>query len=302
MEYTKLLREAYHATFEHKGMWWLGMAVMTGGGIGSQFFSNGVQFIPDVIEDAGGGSFDEFFADPVWQQWWADSWWLVVVGLGLLMLLWIVAVLTHLVAQSGLYYGAEQARLGKPVQFGTMCVVGLKTIWRYFGFYVLLACARFLVGLAFIVALLTLAASIIGLIMVVPLLLVTVLFSWIVALLVEVFVVYCLQGMTLRQYSAWNTFSYAWKMLRQHWLDSALMAGLVWLIKLGFGLASFFLYLILIVPFAILAYVAYTSEAWLMLVLSLAVGSTVILAVWLSLKGMIQSFYAHVWHRVYASF
>lgn len=302
MEYTKLLREAYYATFEHKRMWWLGMAVLTGSGLGFRIFSNGAQYLPGALEDATGESLDELFADPVWQQWWSDSWWILFIALGCLFLFWIVALLIHLVAQSGLYYGAEQARLGKPVLFGAMCRVGVTTIGRYFGFYILLALMRFIAGLAFLIAFITLAASLVGLVFAVPLLFVTLLTSWAIALLVEVFVIYCLQGMTLRQYSSIDTFRYAWKTLQTNWLNSLLMAGVMLLIALVIGLASFCLYLILLAPFAILAYVAYTSEAWLMFGLSLAVGSLVIMAVWLTLKGMIQSFYVHVWHRVYASF
>ncbi len=303
MDYSKLIRDSYQTTFQHKRMWWLGMAVLTGSTVGGRLISTGIQEAISFSDNTElSNEIALFFNSQGMQDWWADSWWLVLVIVGLLFVLWIVAILTHLVAQSGLYFGAQQARLGQPVKFGAMCAIGVKTIWRYFGFYILLAIARFLAGLAFFISFISLLASIIGVIVAVPIIFAVMMLSWVLAIVIEVYVIFCLQGMTLNQYSSWDTFYQAWMVLRKNYLESILTAVLVILIKGALGLASFFLYLILVSPFAILVYVAYTSEAWLMFILSLVIGSLVIFSIRLLLKGMVQSFYAHLWHRLYASF
>jgi hypothetical protein len=303
VEYTKLLREAYQATWQHKRMWWLGMAILTGGSLGSNFVSNGLQIVGDSADTTElSDAIGQWWSDPAVQDWWADSWWILIVVGFLVLLFWIVALFTHLVAQSGLYHGANQARLGQPVKFGEMCKVGIQTTWNYVGFYLLFALGRAVAGLTWTVALVTLAASLIGLVLAVPLAGLSI-FAWVaINIVLETFIIYCLQGMTLQRYSGTATFGFAWQLLRQNFLDSVLASILVMLLKLAIGLATLFLYLILILPFAILAYVAYTSQGWLMAGVSSIVGGVLILALWLVLKGMVQSFYTHLWHRIYASF
>lgn len=300
MEYRQLLKESYRATFRHKRMWWLGMAVVGGGGgeVISRIIGQGI----NISLDENGETvqkMEAFFESPLLRLWLEDYWWIVLIMGVSFFLLWIAAIIFHLIARSGLYYGADQARTEQPVYFGKMVQAGVNTFWRYIGFYILLALIENAVMLLLFFNILWLALTIIGVIFAFPLLIISIFLIVPLAMALEVFVIYSLQGITLKRYGIIETMRTTWETLRHHVGENALAYLLIMLIKLVASFAVAVLVVILATPFAILAYVTYTSDAIVgagLIVFSGLLLIGVLLFIW---KGILQSFFSHFWNRVY---
>lgn len=299
MEYIQLLKKSWQATWRQKMMWWLGMAVLGGGS--SVFFRLSVDVADIALDDSSGdpSPLVEVLNDPLAQLWWQDYWWLVVVVIVALLLLWLMAIVFHLIARSGLYFGAQQARLEQSVRFSEMLHAGVQSFWRYIGFYLLFGVGKLAAQIAIIMNLLLLSATIIGLIVAVPLVVILLLLSFPLAMALEVFVIYSLQGMSLQQYSSAQTMQEAWQKLQRRPGQTALAYVLMIIVKLVVGLGGLLIALLIATPFAIFVYVAYTSQAPLLAVVSGCVGLFVLMVIGLIGKGIFISFQSHFWNRVY---
>ncbi len=295
----QLIKDSWQATWRHKNMWWLGMFVFGGGSLSWQFYNSGMNFALDSDTTSSGtvGA----LASPLWRLWLEDYWWVLMLLVFFFFIGAVVAMVLHLIAQSGLYYGANQARLGHPVQLGEMIKAGFSTFFRYLGFYVLLAVAKLVALCLIVINFIGLVWSVIGLLFVLPLFMILLLLSVPLAIAINIFVIYCLQGMTLHHHTIKQTMLPAWQRLRRYPGENALafIAGIF--IELIAGFVLLLVGALVAAPFAILAYVTYTSDAVLGLALSIISGVSLLLIILLVWKAIVRSMMSHYWHRVYAA-
>lgn len=298
MDYSQIVQDAWHATLRHKVMWWLGMGVLGGGSIVARVTFEGFNVLIESDEELSSAA-AALFESPFWRLWLEEYWWMAAIILLLFFILWIMVIVIDLIARSGLYYGANQARQHHPVHFGAMIQAGLHTFWRYVGFFIALALAKMAAVLGIAVSIISLIASVIGILFVLPFAFMALILTIPLAVGVEIFVIYSLQGMTIHRHGSIVTMQHTWQRLRTHAGDSVLAYIMMMVIQFVVRLVWWIVAMVIAAPFAILTYVAYTSDAPLGAVLSLLGGGTFLGVLWLAWKGIIQSFRSHYWHRVY---
>lgn len=294
MEYGNILKTAWQATWKHKAMWFLGMAIMTGGG---SWFTNAGGNVnltdPSDYETAamwdGIGEFLE------------EYWFLVVLVGACVLLLILVAYVCHYIAVGGMYHGAKLAKQGKPVQFWALCQAGTQTFWRVLGATIVFSLAVLVAITIAILSLILLALTIIGLVLAVPgiflLILGTLPASWIMASLYS----FTIQGIVVERLAIWPAIQAAWQLFKKNWLHTLVAYGCV----VGWQVASIIVIVLMLVviglPVAIFGVVAYTSQAWLALGLAVLAALSLFGVLALFIKGISQSFAAHAWHGFYVA-
>ncbi len=298
MSFGEILRTAWKATWKYRAMWILGMAIITGG----SGFSNLFNLIPDTDVT----QFDSF-SDYETQQYlnaledvWHNYWILIVLLVVCLVLLVVLAYVFHYMALAGMVHGAATAQTMGEVRLSELCRVGASVFFPVFGISILFGLGTLALSVCVIVVLLLLAITIIGLVVAIPLAIVLLLAVIPAAWMINAWYQYALRGVVIRRLSMFASLQQGWTNMIATW-QNALLAGLVRSIwTLATGMILFMASLVIIVPLAFLGYLAYTSQAWLALGLIALIGMALLLSIGLILKGITQSFYAHLWHGLYA--
>ena len=299
MNYGEIIKSAWQATWRYRAMWLLGMAVLGGCNYGSlvrvpieswsdsSTSTNSTDYNTQQIQDA--------LQDLV-QQYWV----LVVLLIICLILLVIVAYVCHYIAVGGLYQGAAWAKQGQPVKFGAMCKAGTQAFWRVFGATLCIGLCiaipmAFYIGIAVV-----LAITLVGLIVAIPMLILLVVASLPLGWAMFSILSFSIQGIVLEELTIISAIKQAWKLWRAHLKDTALIYAATLLWNLLVGIVLLFFVGLVAVPLVLFGYFAYSSQAWLALGLVILIGLLLILVISIILKGISQSFIAHLWHRLYA--
>ncbi|MDP3970949.1 MAG: hypothetical protein Q8P90_04585 [bacterium] len=290
MEYTNILKQAYESARKHKAMWFLGMLVASGGAN----FSN--------VGNFNTSDFKSSEMDPVLNsasQFMESYWWvLIIVGI-LFLLLMIVMIVLHNVAIGGLYYGAEQARLKKKVTFGDMFRAGSHTFWKVLGTNLLIGAVFGGVGMLIAIPLAILAFTVVGLIVVIPAVLVLIVLAIPVMAAVGVLTNYAFQYMTLRKQGVIDSLKMGWLMLKNNVLDSFVMFLFMMLVGIGFAIVSILIAVFIILPFAIIGFIAYNSAGWVPVITVVLIGLLVLWIVMTFIKGIRNAYTFNVWHLTF---
>lgn len=293
MEYSNILKTAWQATWRHKAMWFLGMAIM--GGCNTVTFNTGgnIGSVIDTSDYQTANMMDGLFEL-------LEQYWLLVLLFGIcFFLLILVAWVVHYIALGGIYHGAMLAKQDKPVRFWALCQAGTQTFWRVVGTSLLFSIVIGAVMTIVVLSLIFLAFTVIGLIIVIPAIFLLVILalpmSWIIGTLFS----FTIQGIVVEQYRIWQSCKAAYALFKKHWLGTLIAYASV----VGWSVAAMFLAIILVVligfPVAIFVVVAYTSQAWLALGLAVLAGVSIFGLILLFIKGISQSFAAHTWHGFY---
>lgn len=294
MEYSKILKQAFEYTKKHRSMWWLGMLVASGGG----GLSNA-----NLPADFGDSAFTDSEIQRVVNSAsnWVVEYWYIVIMLGLLLLaIILLSIILHFIATAGLYYGANQARLGKHVTFKAMCKAGMKPFWRVVGLHLLIGLASVLAVGVPIVVLVLIGITIIGLVIAIPAFIVFLiaLFPFMAAL--GIITTYATQYVVLDNEHILDSIRKAWKLLRSNLSDSAVIYLLTIVINIGIVLASIGIILIIAIPFAIIGFIAYNASGWIPVIIVAALGLVVVSIAMLFVKGIKHTYFFNVWHLTFA--
>lgn len=290
MEYGNILKAAWQATWKHKAMWLLGMAIIGGSHIGlTQFsYNGGTDYRTDTLLDALGELVQEY--------------WVLVMLIALcLLLLILTAYVFHYIALGGMYRGAALAKAEQPVQFAALCRAGTETFWLVLAAALLFKIAIGALMLLLVTGLVLLALTIVGLVIVIPLIIILLCLALPARSISASLYSFTIQGIVLQHLGIHQSWQQAWQLWKAHWLDTLL----IYLILVGWKVLVSLVCLVglvlLALPVALLGYLAYTSQAWLVLGLGalVLVGSLTMVA--FLIKGISQSFSAHLWHRCYAA-
>lgn len=295
MEYSKILKQAFEFTKKHRSMWWLGMLVASSGGGASN-----INIPSDFGESAGpsGAEMDAYvrtFTD------WAVTYWYILVMIGLLLLaLALLSIVLHFIATAGMYYGANDARLGKKPTFKNMFKAGVKPFWRLAGLHILIGLGSFLaigIPLALIILL---GITIIGLVVAIPafIIFIIALFPFIAAL--SIITTYASQYVVLEDARIIDSLRQAWKLFRSTLGDSVVM----YLLSIVVGIAMFLITaavaIMVMIPFAIIGFIAYNASGWIPVIIVAAIGLILLSVILLIIKGIKHTYAFNMWHLTFA--
>ncbi len=276
-------------------MWWLGMVIM--GGCNTAVVNVGSNFVSPVdTSDYQTASIIDGVSDLL------EQYWLLVLLFGICVLLFgIMAWVFHYIAVGGIYHGAMLAKQGQPVRFWALCQAGTQTFWRVLGtsliFSVIIGLATALVMISLII----LALTLIGLIIVIPAIFLLVILALPIGWVVGTIFSFTIQGIVVQQYRIGQSFSAAYGLFKQHWLQTLTAYASI----VGWQLAATLVTLVCLaligLPVAIFSLVAYTSQAWLALGLAVLSAMSLFGLIVLFIKGISQSFAAHTWHGFYVA-
>lgn len=290
MEYGNILKAAWQATWKHKAMWLLGMAILGGSHIGiTQFsYNGGTDYRTATLLDALGELVQEY-------------WILLVLIAVCLLLLILTAYVFHYIALGGIYRGAALAKAEQPVHFVALCRAGTETFWPVLAATLLFSIAIGAVMLLLVTGLVLLALTIVGLVIVIPLVIILLCLALPARSISASLYSFTIQGIVLHNLKIRQSWQRAWPLWKEHWLDTLLIYLILVGWKVVVGMVCVVGLVLLALPVALFGYLAYTSEAWLVLGLGalVIVGSLTLVA--FLIKGISQSFSAHLWHRCYAA-
>ncbi len=294
MEYSKILKQAFEHTKKYRSMWWLGMLVASGGG----GISNS---IPTDFGDTGGPSSSDIDQFTTAAASWAVEYWYVLVMIGVLLVaLILLSIILHYIATAGLYTGASEARQGKRPTFKGMFKAGTKPFWRVFGLHLLIGLATVvLIGVPILVIILT-GITIIGLVIAIPAFIVFIIALLPFTAIISIIRTYATQYVVLENERIMDSIHKAWKLFRSTLSDSVVMYLLNIVIGIGIGLASIFVALLIIVPFAIIGFIAYNATGWISVIVIAAVGLVLLSVVMLIIKGIKHAYFFNFWHLTFA--
>ncbi len=299
INYSELLVGAWRATWKYRSMWLLGMAIIGGcnAGVTQTSYSLG------NIASTDSQSMDyqtiatmDALADL------AQEYWLLLLLIGIcLVLLICTAWVVHYIALGGIYRGAALAKQNQPVQFTALCRAGTETFWPVLAVSLLFKIGMGMITAGAILGLVVLAFTIVGLVIVLPLLIILVCLALPLRSVISSLYSFTIQGIVLQRLSISQSWHQAWQLWKANWLDTLL----IYLSLLGWrtlvGMACFIGLVLLAMPVALFGYLAYTSEAWLILGLGTLALVGLLAVVAFLVKGISQSFSAHLWHRSYAA-
>ncbi|HET6845650.1 MAG TPA: hypothetical protein VFH29_02385, partial [Anaerolineales bacterium] len=182
MDYSEVLTKAWRIVWKHKILWIFGILAGcgTGGGGGggsgtrweqnSPFSQGGTGEMERVMQQAG--------------QWISEHWWVVALGILVLLVLWAVAVFLGTIGKIGLIRGTFRVDGGaEKVRFAELFRESMPFFWRVF-------LLTFLIGLVFLVVFLPLVlfgivTAGVGFLCIIPLLCVLVPVLWAVGIVVH---------------------------------------------------------------------------------------------------------------------
>lgn len=294
MDYGKILKQAYHATFKHKSLWFLGMLVFSGvkfsvpnfGTNSAELFNNGM--FSDADPSLGSGM--ENFGSSI-----ADYWWVIAIVMGLVLVLWLVALVLNNIAVAGMMIGADQARQGGKPTFVSSFKAGLPYFWKVLGMNVLLGLAVGGVVVVISIPLVLLAITIVGLIIAIP----GFILLFAALMIVVPFKMYALQNIVLRQQSIMDSYKSAWYMLRHNFGNSIVMVLFLGLIGFGVAFGALIIFGLVAGIFVALGFVAYAVAQWVLVVPIIIIGALVLIILTFLLKGIMTTFKYTVWHLTF---
>ena len=299
MNYGQLIKAAWYATWQNRSMWWLGMAVFATS-LPTQLLSLARQDWHTLTNLTSSGDYNTQALISSLTDLIAQYRVLLILIAACCIALVVLAYVCHCVAIGGLYHAAVEAKVGRRLSVKEMCQRGSKTVGS------VLAISFILTVLASIpVVIVTALLIMVGWtgsgrwIAIFLSYIVTFLFlplSWLVVSVLNL----SLQTAILEQQSIWMSIKTGWNLWRQHLTDTLLIYVLAigWRLLAGVTITLFGC--LIAIPLVIFCYFAYSSQAWLALGLIILVGITLLLTIGLILKGITQSFFAHLWHGLYA--
>jgi hypothetical protein len=292
MNYTHILKQAYHNTLRSKAMWFLGIFIISGGGFSIGNFGG--------MFDNGDESSEFSSAMDSFGLWLEQYWWiLLLLGLGVLLLCLISMVLNY-VAYGAMFYGAHRLLQHHQPKFWEMVKVGFNYLPRIFAANFLVGAAIGLGVIALAIPIILLGITVIGLIVAIPLAIVAILLLIPVGAASTIMLMYAMQGIVLKQHRTIESLKYAWKLMLNHLGDSTVMYLFLMLINLAVWLAVFVLTLVLAIPFVVVGYLAYMAASWAGALMVGGIGLIILGVLLLFTKGIRQAYVINTWHGVFA--
>lgn len=288
MNYSNVINGAWKITKSSKAMWFIGMFVVASGSF------NWGQGVGNLLGEAIDPDFD--ITSYEIERWFEEYWWVVLLGIVVILMIALIAWLLNYIATAGLLAGANQARLGNKPRFGWMFTTGLRQGWKVFVIDLLLGLIVMGLMLAAVISMLCMILTIIGILFVPFLLLVMIIAILPLAAAVLAVRLYALQYAVLHNQPIILSLQKAWSLLKVHVVESAAMYGLNMLLKIVVGLAMLLVALLVLLPFAILGFVAYSTFGWLAVTLIIAVASIILGCLLLILRGVSNTYIYSLWH------
>ncbi|MBU0671175.1 MAG: hypothetical protein ABH835_02785 [Patescibacteria group bacterium] len=295
MEYGNIIKRSFHITFKNKVLWIFGMLVVSGGGgsfmgnSGSSFQQIGTEMDSNQMSDA----FNEVsnFLSTYWQI-------LLFVGIGLLLIC-LIAMILSIIAQGGLYKGANTASQGVKVKFGEHFKFGLEKFWRVLGINILLV-------------LIMLGGILAGFIVLIPFLLLMVIpiIGWIVGFLaifllviafilfvvgISLFVNYIYCYALIEDNKIKESFKKAWHLLRANFGESLVMGIILFGITFLIAIVALLIIFTLLLVFGIIGYILYESAGLTALLILIAIGLLIMFVIGLFIKGIRNTYIFSAW-------
>lgn len=302
MDYSGILKKAYHVTIKNKILWLLGM--MVGGGASCNFSASG-DF--SDFENSKLGSEIDFNALNLW-----DYWYILALIAVLIIFLLITFIVLSVIARGGLLHGVNLARENQKISFKECFKYGTGKFWRILGLQLLFSlvilssivilmagiilCVAVglnldLLVLKIILILLGVLLSLLGFIAVV-------LFSIIIALISNY--VFC--SAILEDKKAIESIKAGWNLFKRNIGETIILSLILFGIGIGIGFAMLIILMPIGLIFFIIGYGFYVWLSWVGVAIISAIAIIIFLIIFLLIKGIMTVFnfssWANAWHEL----
>jgi hypothetical protein len=297
MDYSGILKKAYHITIKNKILWLLGM--MVGGGASCNFGSNA-----DFGQEDIGSNFD---FSSIW-----DYWYILVLIAVLIFFLLLIFIVLSVISRGGLLHGVNKAGENQKVSFKESFKFGVSKFWRVlslqllFGLIILSCIIVLSAGIIMCVIIgLNLDFLIIKIILILLGALIALLgfaaiifFSFIITLIDNYVFCYAV----LEDQKVIESMKLGWSLFKKNISDTIILNLILFAIGIGIGLVILMILIPICLVFFAVGYGFYLWLSWVGVVIISAIALLIFLTIIFVIKGIMNVFtfstWVNAWHEL----